>query len=328
MRTVALTALLVAFSCAASAQKRFTLLPQVGFENSKTVIRYNDVNCISPLGVKFSPQASLRLNYSSKKGHGFFLGAATSRASTVYSFNNLETGMEQYTATTGNLQVRLEGGYQFNTKQLFFRNNKANQAAAKKATAVKKQTNISTTTTTTTARSRCGSKTYTVYSRCGSSSQKQEVKEKERTVSAAKGSWVRFQPSVGMGFVPNTRTDLITKTQGGQTTYQYNAGNMSTALITGAGFEFGKNNTRLFTVNVNYFNGIGNMGKRTLSVTEAGKTTTTSLQSDVSGWSVRVGIPFNLGKNATTKSKNTKVQKTEYRCGQQYRTIYRCRRSI
>jgi hypothetical protein len=324
MRTVALTALLVAFSYAASAQK-FTLLPQVGFENSRTVINYNDVNCISPLGVKFSPQGSLRLNYSSKKGHGFFIGAATSRASTVFSFNNLENGAQQYIATPGNLQVRLEGGYQFSTKPIFFKNNKTKQAAAKKATVAKKQT---ATSTTTTVRRGCGGKTYTVTSRCGASAKKTEIKQKENTIAAPKGSWMRFQPSVGLGFVPDTRTDLITKTQAGQTTYQYSAGNMNTAFITGAGFEFGRSNTRLFTVNVNYFNGIGNMGKRTISVTEAGKTTTTSLQSDVSGWSVRVGIPFNLGKSATAKNKDTKVQKTEYRCGQQSRTIYRCRRSI
>ena len=35
------------------------------------------------MGVKFTPQASLRLNYSSKQGHGFFLGAATSRSHSI-----------------------------------------------------------------------------------------------------------------------------------------------------------------------------------------------------------------------------------------------------
>src|SRR5688572_23535999 len=223
MRTVALTVIsLVAFSCAASAQ-RFSLLPQVGFESSKTTIDYNNINCISPLGVKFTPQASLRLNYSSKQGHGFFLGAATSRASTVFSFANVETGADNYVATTGNMQVRIEGGYQFSSKPIFFSNNKAKQAAAKKATAAPKQT------TTSTARSGCGSKSYSTYSRCGSSSKKQaQVKEK---VAAPKGSWVRIQPSAGLGFVPASRTDLITKTQAGQTTFQYSAGNMNTAVI-------------------------------------------------------------------------------------------------
>lgn len=318
MRTVALTAFsLVAFSCAASAQK-FSLLPQVGFENSHTTISYNNISCISPLGVKFTPQGSLRLNYASKQGHGFFLGAATSRASAVYSFANLETGADQYIATTGDMQVRFEGGYQFNSKPVFFKNNKAKQTATKKATAAAKQK-------ATPARSGC-SRSYSYYSRCGSSSKKMEaVKE---AVAAPKGSWVRIQPSVGLGFVPASRTELITKTQGAQTSFQYTAGNMNTAVLAGTGFEFGRNNTRLFTISVNYFNGIGNMGKRSITVTEGAKTTTTTLQSDVSGWNVRVGIPFNLGKSTTAKKKTDKVQKVQSRCGQQSRTIYRCTRSI
>jgi hypothetical protein len=215
------------------------------------------------------------------------------------------------------MQVRLEGGYQFNTKPIFFSNNKAKQAAAKKATATKKQT-----ASATTYRSGCG-RSYTTYSRCGSSS-KHVAKEK---AAVPKGSWFRFQPSVGMGLIPSVQTDVISKTQGGLTSFEYRAGNMSTALVTGAGFEFGRNNTRLLTLSINYFNGMGNMGKRTVSVVEGPKTTTTTLQSDVSGWNVRVGIPFNLGKSSTPKHKNDKVQKIENRCGQ-YRTIYRCRRAI
>lgn len=319
MRTVALTAiLLVAFSCAASAQK-ISLLPQVGFENSQTFVSYNDKKCISPLGLKFSPQASVRLNYASKKGHGFFIGAATSRVSTLYNFNNLETGMDEYTATTGNLQVRFEGGYQFTSKRIFFKDNKTKQITAKTATTTKKQINTSTV-----RKSSCG-RSYST-SRCGSSTQKTAT-IRERTV-APKGGWVSFQPSVGLGFVPGTKTDLITKTQGGITTYQYRAGNMNTALIVGAGLEFGKNNTRLFTVSFNIFNGIGNMGKHSLSVTEAGKTTTANLNSNVYGYGVRVGIPFNLGKSTPAKNKTDKVQKVQSRCGQQYRPIYRCTRTL
>lgn len=288
MRTVALTiASFVAFSCAANAQK-FTLLPQVGFENSKTVISYNDVNCFSPLGVKFSPQASIRLNYSSKQGHGFFVGAATSRSITSFTVSDLENGMNNYAATTGNMQVRLEGGYQFNTKPIYF--SKAKQAAPKKE----------------------------AYSGCGAS------KTKAGT-SKANRSWVRIQPSVGIGFIPSVKTDVVTKTQAGPTSYEYRAGNWSTALITGAGFEFGRNRTRLFTVSVNYFNGLSNLDKQTISVVEGPKTTTTTLQSDASGWNVRVGIPFTLGKAPSVKSKKDKVEKVQ-RCGQ-YR-IYRCTRAI
>lgn len=281
MRAVALTILLfAAFSCVANAQK-FTLLPQVGFENSKTVISYND-NYLSPPGVKFSPQASVRLTYASKQGHGFFLGAATSRSVTTFSFSNPENGMTDFSATTGNMQVRIEGGYQFNTKPIYF--NKSKRSPKKEA-----------------------------YFGCGASKTKAETSKLNR-------SWVRVQPSVGIGFIPSVRTDMVTKTQGGQTSYEYRAGNWNTALVTGAGFEFGRNNTRLFTVSINYFNGMGNLDKQTVSKTEGAKTSTAILQSDASGWNVRIGIPFSLNKSKP-------VKKVEKKCGE-YRTIYRCKRII
>src|SRR5215813_10811837 len=117
MRNAALLLFFVAFGYAARSQK-FSLLPQVGFENSTTKINYNDLRSFSPLGVRFAPQASLRLNYSSKQGHGFFIGAATSRSIVAFSFADPETGRTNFTATPGNLQLRLEGGYQFNTKPI------------------------------------------------------------------------------------------------------------------------------------------------------------------------------------------------------------------
>src|SRR5688572_717277 len=98
MRTAVFTLfILVAFMYAANAQK-FSLLPQVGFENSKTSVSYNDLRYFAPEGVKFSPQASLRLNYASKKGHGFFVGGSTSRSVVLYSFNDPENGMTNYSA--------------------------------------------------------------------------------------------------------------------------------------------------------------------------------------------------------------------------------------
>ena len=92
MRTAALTLLsFVAFTLAAKAQK-FSLLPQVGFENSKTKILYNNHPSFSPSGVVFSPQAALQLNYKMKSGHGAYLGAASSRSTVSFSFTDPETG--------------------------------------------------------------------------------------------------------------------------------------------------------------------------------------------------------------------------------------------
>ena len=311
MRNAALTILcFVALGYAANAQK-FSLLPQVGFENSKTKISYNDLQSFSPLGTKFSPQASLRLNYSSKQGHGFFLGAASSRSIVSFSFTDPETGMNNFTATTGNMQLRLEGGYQFNTKPISL--NKSKQSSANNT----KKKNCSSS-----SRSNC-SKSYS-SNRCSGNSDK----AKQPSFSKNKNSWVRIQPSVGMGFIPAVKTDVVTKTQSGQTTYQYNAGNWNTALIAGAGFEFGRGSTRQFTVSVNYFKGLGNLDEQTISSVSGGKSVTTILESATSGWNVKIGIPFTLGGKKPA-IKNRTEKKTEQRksgCGQ-YRIIYRCSKS-
>lgn len=316
MRTATLILVsFVAFAYAANAQK-FSLLPQVGFENSKTTIRYNDLNSFSPLGgVKFSPQASLRLNYKSKLGHGFFLGAATSRSLVSFSFANAENGMNNYTATTGDMQLRLEGGYQFSSKPIFFNRNKSKQPTAAKPEQKKAG---KTDCSSYSARSQC-TKKY------NSSSCSDAKKTKSQVQNKNKGMWVRIQPSVGMAYIPSGKTDVIAKTQGGQTLYEYRAGNWNTALITGAGFEFGRNNTRQFTVSVNYLKSIGNLNTETISTSSGTKTVTTTLQSAVSGWNMKVGIPFTLGgKKPAIKTKTEKkTQESKRNCGQ-YRIIYRC----
>jgi hypothetical protein len=306
MRTAAFTLFcFVAFGYAANSQ-RFSLLPQVGFENSKTAISYNDLKSFSPMGVKFSPQASLRLNYTSKQGHGFFVGVASSRSIVSFSFSDPENGMNNFAATADNLQLRLEGGYQFNSKPIAL--NKSKQSA----------TNTKRTCGAY-SRGNCSGRSASPY-RCGNKSNK----AKQPQLSKNKSSWVRIQPSVGLGFIPSVKTDVIETTKAGQTTYEYRAGNWNTALIAGTGFEFGRKSTRLFTVSINYFKGLGNMGDRTITSEGIAKQTVTTLNSDVSGWNMRVGIPFSLnGKKSAAKSK----EKRKSDC-QQYKIIYRCRRSI
>jgi len=318
MRTATLILVsFVAFAYAANAQK-FSLLPQVGFENSKTTIRYNDLNSFSPLGgVKFSPQASLRLDYRSKQGHGAFLGVATSRSLVSFSFADPEIAMNNYTATMGDMQLRLEGGYQFSSKPIYFNKNKTNQPSAAKP---KQKQEGKKDCSSYSARSQC-SKNYSSSNRYSGKANKVKPQAQNRN----KGTWVRIQPSVGMAYIPSVKTDVIAKTQGGQTLHEYRAGNWNTALITGAGFEFGRNNTRQFTVSVNYLKGIGNLNTETISTASGTKTVTTTLQSAVSGWNMKVGIPFTLGgKKPAIKTKTEKkTQEPKRNCGQ-YRIIYRC----
>lgn len=309
MRTATLTILCsVALSYAANSQ-RFSLLPQAGFENSKTSINYNDLRSFSPNGTKFSPYASLRLNYSSKQGHGFFVGVASSRSLVSFSFSDPETGMNNFTATTGNMQLRLEGGYQFNSKPISL--GKSKQATAKQESSSGE------------AKKSCRS--YSSRSSCSKgnrSSGRCSDKANKNTTS-----WVRLQPSVGLGFIPGVKSDVVTKTQGGQPVYQYNAGNWNTALMAGAGFEFGKGKTRQFTVSVNYLKGLGNLNDQTITSASGTKSITTTLSSSVSAWNLKVGIPFTLGSSNASKPK-TEKKKTEkkYSCGQ-YRIIYRCTKS-
>lgn len=306
MRIAALTFVLFVASVVATNAQRFSLLPQVGFENSKTTVSYNDLRSIAPLGVKFTPQASLRLNYASKQGHGFFIGAATSRHTISYNFSDLESGMTNFNATTGNMQVRLEGGYQFSAKPISL--NKTSASSAKKNTEKKKCEPA--------AKSSCSSKA-SYSSRCGSS------KARQPALAKNKGSWMRIQPSIGMGFMPAVRTDVVTKVQNAQTTYDYRAGNWNTAIIAGTGFEFGRNNTRLFTVSVNYYKGLGNLNTETITTQSSTKSVTATLNSASSGWDVRVGIPFTLGGPKTKTAKKPKAPQIKRSCGQS-RIIYRC----
>jgi len=317
MRTAALTSVLfVAFGYAANSQQ-LTLLPHVGFENSRTTTSYNDLRSFAPLGGEFSPQAGVRLDYKFKQGFGPYLGISTSRSIVLFSFTDPENGMNIFNASPGNMQLRFEGGYQFSTNPVYF--NKSKQQSVKSPSqkiSAKKNCGEENA-----AKSSCCSKSYSASSSCCS-----ENKSKARqTINKNKGNWIRLLPSIGVGFIPSVKTDVITKMQGGQTTYEYKAGNWNTALMTGVGFEFGRNKQRLFNVSVNYFNGIGNLNKQTITSVSGSKTTITHLESDASGWNVKVGIPFTLAqKNPVMKRAEYKTHRNEGRCGQ-YRIEYKTR---
>ena len=319
MRSMTLTGLLF-IACAMNAQQ-LSLTPQVGFENSRTAINYNNLGSFSPLGGEFNPQVSLRLDYKFKQGFGPYLGVSTSRSVVSYNFSDVENGMTLFSATKANMQMRLEAGYQFTTNQIFF--NKARSSSA------------SPSRTKSQSKGSCGSKAYTNSDRSNCSkdysSRSSQCGSKKSTARKIeqknKGGWVRLQPSVGIGYIPSPKTDIVTKTQGGQTVYEYRAGNWNTALLTGMGFEFGRNKQRLVNVSLNYFTGIGNMSKQTVTSTSGIKTSSANLESSASGFNMRVGIPFTLYDKKTAKSKaqskakkagctERKVIEYKYRCGQ------------
>ena len=313
MRSVAVVGIL--FIAAAVNAQKLSLTPQVGFENSKTSVNYNDLGSFAPLGGEFNPQVSLRLDYKFKQGFGPYLGLSTSRSVVSYSFSDIENGMNMYSATKGDMQLRMEAGYQFTTNPILF--NKT-----------KKPSNTSSSKSKSSYKSSCGS-SYSYRSNCSksyssrSSHCQSKTSSAKKTESKNKGGWVRLQPSVGVGFIPSPLTDVVSKTEGGQTTYEYRAGNWNTAFTTGMGFEFGRNKQRLMNVSVNYFTGIGNMGKQTITATSGTKTSVANLESSASGWNMRIGIPFTLAEKNSSKPKSEKTKKTS--CSERAQTEYKSR---
>jgi len=304
MRSIVLSGLFIVSALAMNAQK-LSLTPQVGFENSKTSVNYNSLGSFAPLGGEFNPQVSLRLDYKFKQGFGPYIGASTSRSGVLYSFNDIENGMSSYVATKANMQLRMEAGYQFTTKPIFF--NKTKQS-----------TGASTSKTKSPEKNSCGS-----YSSRSSHCQSKNSAAK-KTENKNKGGWVRLQPSMGIGYIAAPKADIVTKTGGGQTAYEYRAGNWNTAFLTGMGFEFGKNNQRLLNLSINYFTGIGNMEKQTVSNESDIKTSYATLESKASGWNMRIGIPFTLAEKKSGKHTSTnKTKRTS--CCDKMRTEYKYR---
>jgi hypothetical protein len=313
MRTAALTLLsFVAFGYAAKAQK-FSLLPQVGFENSKTNIRFNNTPSFSPAGVIFTPQVSLHLNYSSKSGHGFFAGAGSSRSIVPFRFADPENAMNSFTTNTGKMQLRLEGGYRFSSKPVYL---KKQPGAAPK-----------TITYKTAEKKGCGS--YSYRGSCGRNRSTTDHASKSAVARHVKGTWLKLQPSFGLGFIPFAKDHLVNVNETGAAKYEYRAGNMRTAVLTGMAIEFGKNNTRQLTVGVNYVRSIGNTETQSIASLNGTKTVTTELRSNVTGWNVKFGIPFTLGAKKPALKQQALQKSTLQKQGcHQYRIQYKCNRTL
>jgi hypothetical protein len=296
----------------------------VGFENSRTSVNYNDAGYFAPLGGEFNPQVSLRLDYKFKQGFGPYIGASTSRSTILYGFTDIENGMNSYQATPGNMQIRMEAGYMYTSKPIFF--NKSKQSSTTSTSKSKPQTKSSYGYYT--YRSSSCSKNYSSQSsRCGSKSSSAKKADTKN-----KGGWVSLQPSVGVGFIPWTNENMVSKTDGTLSAYEYNAGNWNSAFLAGMGFEFGRNKQRILNVSVNYFSGIGNLNTETVTAVSGTKTQVANLQSKASGWNMRVGIPFTLGQKsakpktepgATKSSTNKKSSSCYDKTRIEYK--YRCR---
>jgi len=300
MRPFILICLFAVSGYAATAQ--FTVLPQFGLENSKTAVAVNQQSYFSPLGGQWSQQAAVRLDYAFKKMHGPFIELATSRSVVNYKFSDPQNATTAYTALRGNMQLRLEGGYQVTTKPLYF--NKSAPATTSTS---------STTSHCQKSEQRTGCSKYMTHSWCGGS-------KTTKTTAAAPPkdtrSWMRLQPAVGVAYIPGApRSDIY---QAEPAVYQYNAGNWTTAVVSSLGFEFGKGTERTYTISLNYLKGLGNLDMKSMNTVVDNKPITTTMQSKVSNWSIRMGIPISFGKKqAAAKQQATqKSYNTEKRCSQ------------
>jgi len=301
MRHAALVLMFAAFVLAANSQ--LTIRPQAGLENSITKISYNNLAYFSPSD-QLQPQLSLRADYRFKKGFGPFAGLSTSRSLISYNFSDPENGMTAYKASLGKMQLQLQAGLQYSSKPIFFKQQGSVDRSSKTG-ASKNNTNSCShySSSCSDYSSRCCTK------RSGTA---------EKTKSQGKGWSVRIQPSAGFAFVPSDQQDLVTKTSGSQTDYTYNAGNNKTALLTGLGFEFARDKTKFFSLSVNYFKGLGN-NETSFTSQSGGKTTTTILNSKLSGWNASIGIPISFTKKYSHTTRNVQECREQNRIRCSYR---------
>jgi hypothetical protein len=267
MKPAAFTMIPVLF-VAISANAQLSFLPQLGFEQSKTLVQYNNSSSFSPIGSQANLKANLRMDYRFKKGHGPYISVGTAPGAVAFSFNDVANAATNFKAAQNSLQWKLEGGYQYTSKPINLK--KASTKQAEK-----------TTTQNTEVRSKCGS--YYSYQR------------QERTATTAKKQDnnlnLRLQPSVGVAYLPSIKNDVVSN----GSSYQYNAGNYKTAFTSGMGFEFARGKQRLFTITAFYTKGLGNFDETITSI-QNNKDVNNLVNSNTSSWGLMAGVPFSFTK--------------------------------
>ena len=300
---------LLIISLPASAQLSIT--PQWGLENARTTMFYNESTGYVPLAEQLSPQLALRAEYKFKQQHGPFIGVSTSRSIVAYQFDNPENGMKIFNARAGDMQLRWEGGYQFSSKPIYFRKSAAKKSpAASPVKATQYKSYNKSYSNYYSGKSECGRNYSKAREDGAAATQAKKAKEK--------GWYMAIQPLLGAAVIPSVNGDLQAKTAGAASTYIYHAGNWNTALITGAGFEFGQNVQKKFTITAQYLKGLGNLDKTEIHTMSGAKQTTTILRSDASAWSIRAGFPISLAKKkpAVKQVVSEQPRKTEKKCGE------------
>lgn len=294
---VLICTLMVLAASMTSAQ--LTLLPQFGFDRSKSNIQINNSSQFSPLDNSTFIKANLKLDYRFKGGHGPYVALGSSPGVVEYTFSDPLSAMNNFKAAAGSLQWRIEAGYQHSFQPITFKKRKKiNAVAAEPVSTVRKKS--------------CGSYSSRYRSHCGSQ-KKGPTKNNQLNM--------RIQPSIGFAYLPSVTDGLISK----GSSYQYNAGNWNTAFVSGIGFEFGKGRERLMTLSISYTKGIGNLGSETITTMQNGKATTTSFESSTANWGLTVGVPFSLTKIKKAVKKSSYSKKS---CAESKTIIRKCVKKI
>lgn len=276
MRYAALPGMLILF-VGSAANAQLSIQPQIGLEQSKTSFSFNN-STYSSLPTQLEPKGAVRLDYKFKKGHGPFMSVGSSPGVSSVHFSGFGNMRNQFATTVGPMQWRLEGGYQYSSKPINFKKGNKQKPA--------------TPVTNKTVEKRCGSYNYRVT-----------TENSSKANPAKNASWnMRLQPSAGAAYVPNAKENVTVDETITQTTYQYKAGNYTTAFVTGLGLLFGKGTRDMFSLNVYYLKGLTNLNNQTLTKITEGKTTTAQLRSATSSWSLSFGLPLLLQKQKQVKT--------------------------
>jgi hypothetical protein len=279
----------VGLGISATAQK-FTLLPQVGLETSKPVMRFNNFPSFVPDGQQLSSRLGVRMDYATKKFGGPYVGIAASRSTVAVKFDNPETGMSITNVSAGDKQIRMEAGYQISSKPFYV--TKPNGAKKAKAMAEQQAAAIALEKAASTRR-RCGGYSSSSYQ---AADRLKKATEALEAANAEKGWFVSIQPSVGYAYVPFAKSSISTMGADAKSGFTYLAGNMKSAFVAGTGLEIGRDTERKLNLTVQYIKGVGNLNESSVITQSGSKSTVTTLNSSVSAWNVSVGIPISLSK--------------------------------
>ncbi|HEV7332063.1 MAG TPA: hypothetical protein VGN63_13590 [Flavisolibacter sp.] len=270
---------------------QFSLLPYAGFEQSNNSLRYG--SGYSASDVNGNLKAGLRADYRLKGGHSPFFNLTTSPAPVSFRFDRAGSLLNAADAVRGNLQLRLEAGYLYNSKPI---------QLGKKRGAIPPA--AETVTFTSTRKSSCGS--YTSRSRCGTTT------KTVRKVSENKTLNMRLQPALALAYIPSSEQRIKPNTNG----FDYTVGTWRTALVPSMGFAFAKGSQSLFTLTAFYTRALGQKEELALTQVES-KIIQTPLEQRTSTWGLSLGFPISFAKqksaNVQTITERKVYRKTSYK---------------